>query len=86
MNEHESHELHELLKEPGLSQMRGIETNTNCTNNTNNLNEHALELCSLATEGTQELHESHELFKERRLEDDAIFFQSLWVAEVEQDA
>ena len=38
------------------------------------LNEHALELCSLATEGTQELHEEHELFKERRLEDDAIFF------------
>ena len=34
----------------------------------------------------QGLHEWHELFKERRLEDDAIFFQSLWVAEVEQEA
>ena len=30
-----------------------------------------------------ELHEWHELLKERGLEDDAIFFQSLWIAEVE---
>ena len=33
-----------------------------------------------------ELHELHEYLEERRLEDDTIFFQSLWVAEVEQEA
>ena len=33
-----------------------------------------------------ELHELHEYLEERGLEDDAIFFQSLWVAEVEQEA
>ena len=72
LNEHEFHESNEsFLEECGIPIFK---TNTNRTNCTNNLNEHALELCSLATEGTQELHEEHELFKERRLEDDAIFF------------
>lgn len=33
--------------------------------------------------GLENEHELHEL---DRLEDDAIFFQSLWVAEVEQEA
>ena len=37
-------------------------------------------------ENEHELHELHEYLEERGLEDDAIFFQSLWVAEVEQEA
>ena len=37
-------------------------------------------------ENEHESHELHELFKDRRLEEDTIFFQSLWVAEVEQEA